>query len=40
MVYLESKGIVHRDIAARNLLVAKVDDKYQCKVKTQIIGKY
>jgi serine/threonine protein kinase len=32
MVYLESKGIVHRDLSCRNLLVTKVDDKYLVKI--------
>ncbi len=32
MAYLESKGILHRDLSCRNLLVTKVDDKYEVKI--------
>ncbi len=32
MAYLETKNILHLDLSARNLLVTKVDDKYESKV--------
>jgi ephrin-A/ephrin-B len=32
MLYLEENNIVHRDLALRNLLVCKVDGKYNVKV--------
>ncbi len=32
MVFLTSRNVVHRDLAVRNLLVNKVDDKYAVKV--------
>lgn len=32
MAYLEERGIIHRDISARNILVNKENDKYTCKI--------
>ena len=32
MQYLESKGIIHRDLSARNVFVSVLDGKYQCKI--------
>ena len=32
MMYLSGKGIIHRDLSARNILVSHVDGTYQCKV--------
>ena len=32
MVYLESKGIIHRDLACRNILVSHINGKYSCLV--------
>jgi len=32
MAYLESKGILHLDLACRNILITQVDEKYESKV--------
>ena len=32
MIYLEQNNIIHRDLALRNLLVTKVNDKFTVKV--------
>ena len=32
MIYLEQNNIIHRDLALRNLLVSKVNDKFTVKV--------
>jgi serine/threonine protein kinase len=32
MAYLESKKIIHRDLALRNTLVTKAEDEYKLKV--------
>lgn len=32
LAYLESKNIIHRDIALRNLLAAKIEGEYTAKV--------
>eukprot|EP01117_Protostelium_nocturnum_P011066 TRINITY_DN4014_c0_g1_i1.p1 TRINITY_DN4014_c0_g1~~TRINITY_DN4014_c0_g1_i1.p1 ORF type:complete len:1508 (-),score=396.84 TRINITY_DN4014_c0_g1_i1:57-4580(-) len=32
MIYLESKGIIHRDLGARNLLVTEADGKFCVKI--------
>jgi serine/threonine protein kinase len=36
LAYLEMRQVVHRDIAARNVLV---DDKYNCKISDFGLGK-
>jgi serine/threonine protein kinase len=32
IIYLEQNNIIHRDLALRNLLVSKVNDKFTVKV--------
>jgi serine/threonine protein kinase len=32
MLYLQTRGIIHRDLSARNLLVSNIDGRYEAKV--------
>lgn len=32
MVYLQTRGVIHRDLSARNLLISHIDGKYESKV--------
>ena len=39
MIYLGQQNIVHRDLALRNILVAIVGGKQECKYVVKISGK-